>query len=100
MMKHTYLNIIGAFVTLLVAFFVSATPLHSQTRKVMHRPYVDQRPFHYGFLAGMQFMDIEFSQNGYIDVGSRIHGCCAHCLGPWCTCQSLQQPCRQLHLVP
>lgn len=67
MMKHTYLNIIGAFVTLLVAFFVSATPLHSQTRKVMHRPYVDQRPFHYGFLAGMQFMDIEFSQNGYID---------------------------------
>lgn len=66
-MKHTYLNILGIFVTLLVAFFAFTAPLKAQTRKVMNRPYVDQRPFHYGFLAGMQLMDIEFTQNGFTD---------------------------------
>ena len=66
-MKHTYLNI----TTLLIAFFVllCVTPMqmHAQTRKVMNRPYVDQRPFHYGFLAGVQMQDLELVQNGYTD---------------------------------
>ncbi|MBO4673752.1 MAG: PorT family protein [Bacteroidaceae bacterium] len=40
---------------------------HAQKRKVMNRPYIDQRKFHYGFLAGMHLQDIELEQNGTID---------------------------------
>jgi hypothetical protein len=40
----------------------------AQTRKVMNRPYIDQRKFHYGFLAGMHLQDIELEQNGFIDT--------------------------------
>lgn len=40
----------------------------AQTRKVMNRPYIDQRPFHYGFHAGLHVQDIEFTNNGYIDA--------------------------------
>ena len=39
---------------------------HAQKRKVMNRPYIDQRKFHYGFLAGMQLQDIELEQNGFV----------------------------------
>lgn len=43
---------------------VSAT---AQTRKVMNRPYIDQRQYHYGFLAGLNLMDMEIENNGFID---------------------------------
>lgn len=33
----------------------------------MNRPYIDQRRFHYGFLAGVQLQDIELEQNGFMD---------------------------------
>lgn len=33
----------------------------------MNRPYIDQRPYHYGFLAGMNLQDLEIENNGYID---------------------------------
>lgn len=39
----------------------------AQTRKVMNRPYIDQRRFHYGFLAGAHLQDIELEQNGLVD---------------------------------
>lgn len=51
-------------ILMLCACFSSA---NAQTRKVMNRPYIDQRRFHYGFLAGMHMQDIEFEQNGYTD---------------------------------
>jgi len=66
-MKHTYLNNIVAFVTLIVLLFVSTTDASAQVRKVMNRPYIDQRRFHYGFLAGLQLQDLELTQNGYTD---------------------------------
>ena len=45
-----------------------ATPeICAQKRKVMNRPYIDQRTFHYGFLAGVHLQDIEFVNNGYVD---------------------------------
>jgi len=51
-----------------VVLFVGAAPLlHAQTRKVMNRPYIDQRPYHYGFLAGIHMQDIEFVNNGFTD---------------------------------
>ena len=40
----------------------------AQTRKVMNRPYIDQRRFHYGFLAGVHMQDIELKQNGFKDA--------------------------------
>ena len=44
-----------------------ALSLSAQTRKVMNRPYIDQRPYHYGFLAGINLQDIEFVNNGFTD---------------------------------
>lgn len=66
-MKHTYLYNIAVFVTLFVLLLGSTTDVQAQVRKVMNRPYIDQRRFHYGFLAGMQLTDLEFVQNGYTD---------------------------------
>ena len=54
--------------TLVMAFFVLSLPsAQAQTRKVMNRPYIDQRKFHYGFLAGVNLQDIELQQNGFVD---------------------------------
>ena len=38
----------------------------AQPRKVMNRPYLDQRKLHYGFLLGFHLQDLELSNNGYI----------------------------------
>ena len=46
-------------------FFVQS--LQAQTRKVMNRPYIDQRILHYGFLAGVHMQDIELVNNGFTD---------------------------------
>lgn len=43
------------------------TPAAAQTRKVMNRPYIDQRRLHYGFMAGVHMQDIEFQNNGFTD---------------------------------
>lgn len=66
-MKHVYLKILAALVTLFTLLAIAPVHVEAQTRKVMNRPYIDQRRFHYGFLAGMQLTDIEFTQNGYTD---------------------------------
>ena len=49
----------------IAAFFVSDA--QAQKRKVQHRPYIDQRRLHYGFLAGLHMQDLEFENNGYKD---------------------------------
>lgn len=66
-MKATPYYIICCIVTLF-SLLLSATAVQAQTRKVMNRPYIDQRRFHYGFLAGVQLQDIELEQNGYTDA--------------------------------
>ena len=38
----------------------------AQPRRVMNRPYLDQRKLHYGFLLGMQMQDLELRNNGYV----------------------------------
>lgn len=53
-------------IILILVCLVSIT-LTAQTRKVMNRPYIDHRPFHYGLLFGTHLQDIEFQQNGYTD---------------------------------
>ena len=52
----------------LVMSVFSQNTASAQTRKVMNRPYIDQRRFHYGFLAGLNLQDIELQQNGYKDA--------------------------------
>lgn len=64
-MKTVYSHIILC----LLALFSFCDATQAQTRKVMNRPYIDQRKFHYGFLAGMHLQDIELVQNGYKDAG-------------------------------
>ena len=64
MMKTTLTHILLC----LMALFFFCTPSQAQKRKVMNRPYIDQRKFHYGFLAGFQLQDIELEQNGYKDA--------------------------------
>lgn len=49
-----------------MATFV-VSDLQAQTRKVQHRPYIDQRRLHYGFLAGLHMQDLEFQNNGFVD---------------------------------
>ena len=65
-MKSTHYYII-AILTALFSLLPS-TEIQAQKRKVMNRPYIDQRKFHYGFLAGMHLQDIELEQNGFRDI--------------------------------
>ena len=44
--------------------------LHAQEQKIQHRPYLDTRRLHYGFFVGLNMMDIELRNNGYIDPES------------------------------
>lgn len=43
-----------------------AHQLGAQDRKVQNRPYIDMRRWHYGFLIGTHFQDIEFTNNASI----------------------------------
>lgn len=43
-----------------------ATSAFAQKRKVQNRPYIDQRKFHYGFLAGMHTQDYKFANSGFV----------------------------------
>lgn len=52
----------------LTTFSFASNVVQAQTRRVMNRPYIDQRCFHYGFLAGLNLQDIELQQNGYKDA--------------------------------
>lgn len=66
-MKYTHYYIIGCLWALMMLLPSPSGVAHAQKRKVMNRPYIDQRKFHYGFLAGVQLQDIELEQNGRID---------------------------------
>lgn len=45
----------------------SASPASAQERKVMRRPYIDQRRLHWGFLFGVQTLDMEMKNNGHVN---------------------------------
>ena len=51
---------------LLVAIVAGAGSAYSQERKVMNRPYIDNRIWHYGFLFGLHFQDMDIANNGFI----------------------------------
>ena len=71
-MKYIHYYIIGCLWALMMLLPSPSNVAHAQKRKVMNRPYIDQRKFHYGFLAGMHLQDIELEQNGFInDAGDQ-----------------------------
>ncbi|MBQ7443871.1 MAG: PorT family protein [Bacteroidaceae bacterium] len=41
--------------------------LMAQEQKIQNRPYLDTRRLHYGFFVGINMMDLELRNNGYID---------------------------------
>lgn len=65
-MKYIHYYIIGCLAALFS--LLPLADMQAQTRKVMNRPYIDQRKFHYGFLAGVHLQDIELEQNGLMDA--------------------------------
>lgn len=42
-------------------------PAHAQEPKIMNRPYLDNRFLHYGFFIGLNMMNMEVKNNGFID---------------------------------
>ena len=44
----------------------------AQKRKVQNRPYIDQRIWHYGFLAGIHMQDLKFVNNGYVTEDGQV----------------------------
>ena len=66
-MKVIHYNILQKVFLLLLLTIISVSMV-AQKRTVMNRPYIDQRRFHYGFLAGVHMQDMELQQNGYKDA--------------------------------
>ena len=64
LIHYNYLKTVCLIVLLTMGFGT----IQAQQRKVMNRPYIDQRRFHYGFLAGIHMQDLELKQNGYTDA--------------------------------
>ena len=64
-----YIQLHTRFIRAALLCLLSVIPslASAQVRKVMFRPYIDQRRFHYGFLIGTHMQDFELSQNGYTD---------------------------------
>ncbi|RNC64768.1 porin family protein [Proteiniphilum sp. X52] len=46
--------------------------LHSQQRKLQHRPYADQRLFHMGFTLGLHTQDLILTQSGFINENGQV----------------------------
>ncbi len=54
-------------IPVITILFGVALSAQAQERKVMRRPYVDQRRLHWGFMFGFQMQDLELRNNGYVD---------------------------------
>lgn len=50
-----------------LAAALSAMIMVAQEPVIQHRPYLDNRFLHYGFFVGMNMMDMELQNNGYVD---------------------------------
>lgn len=56
------------FTVVVCILSMTALPLSAQKRKVQNKPYIDMRAWHYGFLFGLHVQDLEFVNNGYLDL--------------------------------
>ena len=46
---------------------LSAATASAQEPRIQNRPYLDNRFLHYGFFIGLNMMDLDMKNNGYID---------------------------------
>ena len=60
-MKHALFIVLCLF---------SVLDASAQEPRIMHRPYLDRRFLHYGFFIGVNMMDLELRNNGFIDPES------------------------------
>jgi hypothetical protein len=67
-MKFHLYSAISTLAVLLLWMPACTPAALAQKRKVMNRPYIDQRRFHYGFLAGLHMQDMELTHNGFSDA--------------------------------
>lgn len=51
----------------ILMLIMAVSCVYSQEPRIQHRPYLDQRFLHYGFFVGLNMMDMEVVNNGYID---------------------------------
>ena len=58
---------VASFFNSSILSFFNLSTLNAQERKVQHRPYLDNRRFHWGFMFGLQMQDLELRNNGIID---------------------------------
>lgn len=64
------------FFALLLTLTALLQHASAQERRIMNRPYIDERVFHYGFHLGVHMQDMELRNNGYVDpeTGERWYG--------------------------
>lgn len=60
-MSHTLRHIFFAL------FALCSLCVLAQERKVQHRPFIDERRFHYGFTIGVHDQGMHLQNNGYVD---------------------------------
>ena len=64
--RNEHINWCRVALFVLCWLFMSTSMTYAQLRKVMNRPYIDQRQFHYGFYVGTHVQDLEFQNNGFV----------------------------------
>lgn len=52
---------------LFLVFFAAITTLSAQERQIQHKPFIDERPWHYGFYVGLHDQGLKLINNGWID---------------------------------
>jgi hypothetical protein len=57
-------------ITILIILVAAVAGLQAQELRIQNRPYLDQRFLHYGFFVGVNMMDLELKNNGYVDPES------------------------------
>ena len=55
---------------LLLAYLAATTLAVAQEQRIQNRPCLDTRCLHYGFFVGVDVMDLELKNNGYVDPES------------------------------
>ena len=61
------LRLLGLLIFSFSHFLIPTQHLCAQERKVQHRPYLDMRRLHWGFMFGLQMQDMELKNNGFTD---------------------------------
>lgn len=62
----THVLSLHRWLALVVLAGLSAS-LSAQERKLQHKPFIDERRFHYGFCVGLHDQSLSLQNNGYID---------------------------------